>query len=98
MILKLKAIGKGIASDPLRAPLPTWTFIDHDPDTGIMTIDVPSYAHPFTQDELATIASTTDNATGVVHVLTDEQIATFRDYLATNYPEHAGEYPFEIVP
>lgn len=53
MILKVKLIGKGVAGDPLRAALPTYTLIDHDETKGHAIVNLPGEIHELTAEDLA---------------------------------------------
>jgi hypothetical protein len=97
MKLQLKSVGSGTDKDPFRAPLPTYTTMSHDETAKVIVIDVPSHAHPFSDQELANMPTKNHPEHGVIHVPTDVHLSKLHTWFDKRYKERKGEFRAELA-
>lgn len=95
MQIHVKTIGTGTDKDPYRVNIPTHRMIAHDPETDTAIIDIPEWAHPFTQDEMDAMQTTEHLEHGTIHSLTEDHLDKLHGYYGDVYVKPTIPYKLE---
>jgi hypothetical protein len=97
MQLRVKTIGAGTHKDAFRVHIPTYELREHDPETGVSIIDIPEWAHPFTQEEMDAMSKTNHPEHGAIHSLTEDHLDKLHGYYGDVYIKPTIPYRLELV-
>lgn len=95
--IKVKTVGEGTEKNPYTVNAPTWRLLSHDDVERVAIIEIPEWAHPFTQDEIDAMQTTEHPEHGAIHSLTEDHLDKLHGYYGDVYLPPSKPYKLEQV-